>query len=1241
MAKTTKQLVPKSISQPNAFQSSKKTIEKQPSTSIFHKNSGYLSFNCKYWGGWADKSFRQWSHPEKIIKGDKTQCGTTEKRYGSKNEVQHIGSPTGDIPRPAMLHMYNFDKSFLNTSSKIDNITVSFSYRVVNVTDSGKLWTENLAASELAIINGLHAWFGSWNQSTKLSSVKHDTTQLKYEGKNKKGYIWKTITLKFTDITAADIFNSNFAFNLQFGMNCSKASTPCFLYIDNFKINVTYENSKKYITGYNNTNVLYTGTEDVCVTGITQTIEAGYMNGNTKVSPSKAPAKLGSKIKVCNQPSGVTISKIGNATDTTATFSVIDKTNIPGDKSVTYCLNDDASTKIVLRYTAIQRPKPTFSITEEYKSYEDFNSNKSYIVFKDGCASKIKIYVDSVYSTPLTLDVTYQNSTTNLLNETSIRAFHTFVTALSCGYHTLYIQRGDENLTNVQNNTVQINIKPMEYKFKIYSEDNPTLTGYQQRKKDSVDHPRYASLKIQRIDDEPRATIPSVKILDETSLTGEVTYWTNVKKGDYYKDSKNEDYKIDLYYSGEYFIQVVENRESCVGAPSIAQVSIDSTHKQNYDYLFTKGSDATTFDFDYLVAWEGDNIKTPINTSDIILKHSIDDVRICSKSVDVGLSQIGLAELKVTNKTEDDDFEHVKIELNTLIKNDNDAYEVTTDEWVSPQGIFNNFYNLFYEFNLNDNVTVENLTPDNDLIDEENVYLHIKSIPAGDTITIYLPYRSTIEKTVYLQYLLLEQTMDIYPIESCDVPTANTTTNITLSVTDSMQTQLTIDGNVDLLNLDDNYECPEECYSTIDPESGEIASGGITYTITNVDTNDFGNQVIQTEIINDNELQPYGYYYKSQYYEINNTDNQPLQWVQQTDTYNKNLIGQLIHAHIKFPSIDEKVITQRTDKKGNVKFFIQIPEQVGRSYTIKELLSEVLYFKYNGVDNFNSATLAETNNTLAQYDNIDINKNNTILTYSNNYRRYKAGEIAYIPVSLTGVLKIIKNKLIFNASLGDIGSSDQVTVLYRICNIKNNQGIFKTTFKTNDKLLIPQEVSQKIYCGINTELDLKSRLDKQIVEKEHLNVLYINIANKHKVNKDVYVKINLGQVLPQFKGNYDFVDINIDAGDYSIAEQDNNIIVTWLLGEMQEYQKNKAIVKIQAKNIGLSDIKINAFDYLHTPDGNIEIQNNKCPKCEENSTYVIKNSPWEKIGNTWYKLINNVYYQPIRKDGEIQWIAKE
>ena len=108
------------------------------------------------------------------------------------------------------------------------------------------------------------------------------------------------------------------------------------------------------------------------------------------------------------------------------------------------------------------------------------------------------------------------------------------------------------------------------------------------------------------------------------------------------------------------------------------------------------------------------------------------------------------------------------------------------------------------------------------------------------------------------------------------------------------------------------------------------------------------------------------------------------------------------------------------------------------------------------------------------------------------------------------------------------------------------------------------------------------------------------------INKDVQIKINLGRNLEGYLGKYEFLDINIEDGDYSIIEKNNNIYVNWLIGKMDSFERKKGIIKIKAKDIGLSNIKIDVIDYLHNPDEQtIQIKNSKCNKCEEQTTWRL------------------------------------
>ena len=1245
---------PQKISQPNA----KKELS-TADASAFKK--------CSYKGGWYPKKYRQWTDIKNLLVGKKAQCGSTEgSKYGG--EIQHIGSPTGDFPQPALLHFYDFDTSKLQSSNKINKLTISFSYRVINVTASGKLWVKNLAKNERAVIQGVSAWFGTSDKKKLFSAVQKKDTKIRYEFKDKNNkYIWKTISFTFKDISVSDILNKDFAFNLQFGYNCSSASTPCILYLSGVKMNVDYEEGVPYIEGKNSINHLYTSAETVCQSSIIQTIEAGYKNGKTKINVNKAPKKLGSTIKVKKAPTGVTVTS-QTSDDLKTTFQITDKSNIPGEKTITYYLNDFPSKTVNVSYTAIKREKPEYNFITKYKHNEDFDSNKAYVIFKNGCATSIKIYIDSLDSSPIKLSITNQNSETNLLNEQQIKKFHNAIKTLKCGYHVLYIQRGNESLEDVKHNDVTIQVSPMNYKFRIYSDTNPNLI-YQQSK-DSAS--RKESINIQRIDNEPIEKINNIKIFDETNLDQVPHSVNNVAKGQIIT------HEIDKYYAGDFYIKVMDDTNNCSSTnSSIGKITIKSNHRQNYDYLFTRGEDGTAFDFDYLVAWEGDRILAPITVTDINLTSSNQNIKICSQSSETGLSQIGIVNLRVRNITEDQIINNLKLELNTLELNDNDQLDVTTDEWTTPDGIFNDFYKLFHEFNenLGNNVEVKNLTADNDLIDEENVYLLIQQIDPSTTINIKIPYRCSIEKEIHLQYLLFEEAQPIHNISSCDnnIRETNLPTDISINVIDSMQTELEITGNTDILFLDDTFDCPQECYTTKD-DNGDLQSGGITYRITNIDTNNFENTpFISTQIINSNELIPYGYYVNGEYYALfdangnkktNIRDNpmrdeqgeiiydpntsQPIyqlnkiQWTQEEKIGNPQpLSQQLIYCYIKFPKQQKETIIQRTNTNGLANFFITIPYTLNNNYTIEELLDSVVYFKYMG-NTFYDQSVCKLNNNFEQITR-NTEKNETILSYTDNHKKYYPGEVVHIPISLAMRPKLITNQITFNANLQDIGSSDEVTILYKICNLNDNEGKFKTTFKTNNKFLIPHEITENIYCGIDSKIQVDTRIEKSILESETINMIYINAINQDKINKDVSIEIDLGQRLDiNYLGDYSFLDINIDDGDYAISEEDGRIIVTWLIGRMDEFQKNKGIIKIKAGHVGLSDIQIHIFDYIHQKGkDDLIIKNSKCNKCENKpTTYRVKDSPWKQFNGIWYKLINGKYYKKVINNGKIKWVAK-
>ena len=1244
-----------------------------PNYKNFCKNhntsSNPLYTKCLY----LDKArkYHGWSNLDNLKEGKVAQCGykagncNTKTLYGigGYRNTCPIAGINGDYPCPSKLQIsgFNFKDNKITNDSVIKSITISFKHRMSGVdTGSQKEYygdynSPNFGSKPVSI------YFTNGN--TKVSETIKGN-----KPKNTSDKKYTSITCTFKKVKISDALSGNFALNIEYDTNLN--GNPGIIYLKDLVVDIDYEDTKKIISAKQSTNKIYTSTVSSCAQTLTQTVTARYSNKENTTS-------LSSKIQVSNKPKNVTVSPI-SVTNSTKTFLVTDTSGIAGKKGITYNLSNETKTKTTIYYEAILRPLPEYVITKEYKSHEDYNPLKNYIIFKNGCVpgGQIKIYVDSVDATPIILNVANQNNPNNLLDDNAIRLFHNEIKDLSCGTHTLYIDRGQESSSDILKNKVTITISPMNFKF--YVRNNDVANEEENRcgltKTDSLifcqsknNETRYGEIIITRIDDEPMEVIPKILIADTTQPNKENSYIENVEK------NEEKTWEIDKYYAGQFSLTIKDAFNSCSNANAgIFNIDIISSHKQNYDYLFTRGQDGTTFDFDYLVAWEGDNIKEPLTVDSIDLKNSFDSLSFCSDNSQTGLSEINTVKLRIRNKTEEL-LENIKVELNVLKLNDDEEKEVTTEEWVSSDGIFNQFYSLFYEYNIGQesNIEINNLTPDNDLIDEENVYLKIKKIEAEDSITILLPYRSTVEKTIFLQYLLFEEPVQINSLSNCNsvTPTEDSVTDIKIDVYDSMLTDLSIEGNTDLLLIDPRYPCPTECYTTVDTdENGEpvddINTGGITYKITNIDTNDFLNQYSTTQIINSEELIPYAYIVDGNLYNLLDQNNNiievdeeryqmnpdgtifedenhnriklpnKIEYVNRYKEIKKPISSANINAIVSFPQSETISYTVKTNKNGIAHFFIPIPVSLNQSYTIQQLLENVVTFTFEGNEAFNESNKGaqETSNTQNTF------KNSSFINYIDNYRKYKPGETADILVVLEGGVKTHENYFIFHAELGEMGHSDEVTILYKICNLENNEGIFKTTFKTNDKKLIKNEVSQNIYAGINTNIDLKTNIEKKVVENRNINIINISVSNKEKENYDVEVQTNLGEQL-SYPGKYDFLEIDIENGDYSIIEKDNNIYVSWMIGKMNPFESEKGVIRIKAQEIGLSDIKVNCYDYLHPKNSEpISVKNSNCVKCEEQTKWKLEDSKWTEIDGIMYKLGDDGIY---RRKINGEWVDKE
>lgn len=1219
------------------------------------------------------RKYHGWINLDGLSKKNKVaQCGwengdcdhSTHYGVGGYHNVCPIGGINGDYVWPAKLRFFDFDfkKNNITDSSNVKSITVSFEDRMVAIdTGTGKKY-DNFGPT-------FHANKKDWVAKIYFANGRSVVSEIKEKTSNPvlSKTKFEKHSFKFKNISIEDILSKDFKLVIKYNHNFN--TNPGIIYIRNVYIDVEYDNAKIFIQGSRNDKKIYTGTESNCRTKTRHTITAGYKNNKKVIPTNKALEKLGKKIQCIKSPKNVTVTKVSSDDEKTV-FEIEDKSLQEGKKKITYNISNHKKQSVNLEYEAIVREKPEYKITTVYKSKEDFNPNKSYITFKNGCASKIYIYVDSVTNTPIELDVANQNDPNNLLDLTQIRKFHSAIKELECGYHTLYIKRGNESLKDAQKNKVTIKIENMNFNFKFSTQNG--RVGAELLFESSYNNPN-ENIIIERTDNEPLAIIPSVTIIDETKPSSEPITITNVKKGE------KRNYQIYRENEGKYSVTLK--------FPSICSTDVsqsirikDPDHVQSHDTLIVRGEDGTGFNTEYLVAWEGDNIreKISVDPDTITFYNPLDKIAICSDSASGGLFKTGFVKLNVRNKS-NEKLEDIDIELNVLEEDDDGNRVVTTKEWVNSDGIFNQFYQLFDKYNpsIKENVQILNLTPDNNLIDEENVYISINQIEAGENISMVLPFKSVVEKKVYLQYLIFEEKMKINSILDCknSVFTSENDT-IEIDICDSMLTDLEITGNTDLLILDPSYDCPNECYTTKDTVSGiPIAnkqSGGITYKITNIDTNDFlvekDYQIVKTVILNSQELTPYGYISEEKYYSLldNNgnyisvKENRPLLDVNGNQLYEqvlgndgeyhnilekplskpnklqlkhkmssirRNMNQQDVFCLVQFPNdISPLIYRVQTNLEGLAEFFIPIPTTIDRSYTITELLRDVLYFEFKEQDEYNYSILTKKTSFAGLNQTAKKSfKNDTFLEYTDSYKRYKPGEVVYIPVQLTTKINVMENYFEFYPELDDEGSSDEVTILYQVCNIEDNEGIFKTTFKTDDRFLIENEVSKDIYCGIPTSVDLNTRIEKKIVEFSNLNILYISIENQRKHNKDVKVKIDLGKDISQrYLGRYDFFDINMDEGDYSIEEEEGNIIVYWLIGEMNPFEQQKAIIKIKASDVGLSKIKIKAFDYLHiSDDEEIIVKQSKCEKCEEESEWTFKDTKWKEFDGELYKLFDD------------------
>lgn len=962
--------------------------------------------------------YHPWLNLQELTHGGKAQCGypaTHNCNYNIYYDIKGyrntcpIAGCNGTFHTPALLKLagFNFEEKGIKEGATIHSITVEFEHRCSGVdVGNGKQhynWGPNFTSTSVSTPR-IYCIKGAKGKEVPLTDEligNNPPISTKYKGTGG--------TLTSDKLTSDNILSDDFAIYIRYGPNLN--TNPGIIFLQGLKITVEFTNINPVIMPFKKSTDVYANDSKHCSSTLMQFVSAGYINFNGIIEEGDDSESLVSNIKLDKNslPSGVSVVDEYIVDDKYKVFKFKDNSDVAGEKNIRYYLDIYPETDVLIPYDAKILQKPNIKIQNQYlkdDNLELYEEGEEYISAYDGCCDFINVYFDKVIDEPdLQLDVLKDfDGTGNILindgNYTNMKKWYSAVAHQSCGTHTAWFQRSywDKNGQRILEDInkakiINYSVNGQNIQFKIYDPDNQDLKYIQ----DKNPATQYQEIKIQRIDSQP-LTDAKVTIYDETNpdktiIVGEDGTDTSFKKNEI------KTIKINKYYAGQYHVRV-ENRsqEGCSINPSEELITITANHRQYHDKISIRGEDSTSFNYDYLVAWEGDNVHSPINIDSTHIGRSFDDIRLCSNDAQTGLSELGIATLKVSNTTTDD-LTNIRIELNTLKEEDGNKLQ-TTDEWVVRGGMFYNFYNNFNDVNreITNIVSVENLTPDNDLVGEENVYILIKRLPAKEQIEIKIPFEGTSEKEILLQYLIFEEPQTLYyPNCQTQIPV----NYIRLNIYDSLLTMLDITGDNDLLMMDKST-CPQRCYRHTDGEKNpdkpyDNPYAPLTYKITNIDSSSFEeNELAPFVIKNSIEVDPYRILdkkgniiyeknasgeetYSSDRIKINRKDNIEI----------KSLSNQIVSAYVNYPQLEEQIIKGRTDKNGEVTFYIDIPETLGDTYySIEELFNNFLHIEYEGDLIYNSSIIQG-----------NVTPIDTVLRYSRFF--YKNKEYAYANRNIT------------------------------------------------------------------------------------------------------------------------------------------------------------------------------------------------------------------------------------------------
>ena len=926
--------------------------------------------------------YHEWSFIENLKEPNKsTQCGRPNTKLcshatyygiaGYRNTCPIAGC-SGDYTTPAAIKLSNFDFESLGITknSKIHSISVNWNHRCRGVNVGNGRETTNSPPN----FNGFNYYPDRTVVESYLAygdeklATLHGFNGLKVENPPNSDSFKGVGVATAKNLDASKVVSPDFALYIQYGQNLS--TNPGNLYVSDIVITIEYDNGEPIITSPSNDRELYTNssTECNCYSKIIHEVNAGWLFLNTNIGDVFDSKPLTVEFDTSYCPEGVSVKDLVPNNPQNKIFEIEDHSGEEGDKCLHYYIKEYPEKRAEVWFKAKKYSAPTISVKNVfYKDvkYNDewqlFDPNTSYITAKNGCANSIKIWIDSTNKDPDVVFNCLYPSEPNMLmfdsngEESSVfqKQFYDKMQELNCGKYNLYVKIDDNpNLI-----VLQTQVSASDFIFEIQDSD---IGDWNQNRDDD----QYKTILITRTDN-LNIKYVDIEVHDESHIhplsdRDSVQTYTSIEKGDIIE------HQVSKYYAGTFNIKVVDKTNTCEQKEYSKNFTVIPSHKQHYDILFVRGEDSTSFDYDYLVAWEADKLQKPIKAISTEIGATMDDIKICTENSHTALSETGLFSFTVTNVGDHGNIKNLQLELNVKYI-DEDGAHVTTDEWELPEGMLykNRLINDFYAYNktIRDNVYIKIDRDERNKSDAENVYIYINEIQEDESIEVFVPFESKNPKHAYIEFLIFENPQKLY-WKNCRTPITNNPIGfdnlIKISVIDSIATELSIDGETDLLNPNsDISECPIEYYST-----------DLTYNIKNIDSSNFkeieGSGKAKTIIDNSLQMVPYRYKYKDQVINIADED-----WVNGVYKPSYDLIfyrkefekeidlsNQLMKAHLRFPNNEETIISKRTDNNGNIIFPVSIPISIQEKMNLKQILSNYVYIEYAGDSIYNYSYLS-------------------------------------------------------------------------------------------------------------------------------------------------------------------------------------------------------------------------------------------------------------------------------------------